>query len=1000
MEKEHPKYLLYFNLRGNVIYDEAEFNTIGKLVKNLIDNKYFQLDYKIFFNQEITNYKILKNELSDDIMLIMGQIDDELVDSIISDIVTIIGIDDVIRRRSEYDFNDTGYSDEELVMKFADFVKEAEAIEVNLEDDYTQNSNYLQQKQYLNFCNYLIKNENLDDFSLLKELNVLEALFANFPYFLRYIMSWDLSKLVVYYNKDLIKILRNIRIYVSQSEVDQDNVKELFVYKYILETFFATNKLYYDPEEAFDKVKNKLEVLIKQYNQKRIEIFDRKFKLFKGNYQILSIADAKSKTFKEYDKIASNINKHFEKLKPLLKSFRTIENNFVKFNSKKKHPERIKTTLEQFKESGIVKDYQEKFGIYNITLESSEHIPYLQGKWFEYYTARVCSEIIEGFIAEGYKIDFEIMQNVLVQIDNQKRELDIVAYLNGHLFYIENKIDSKNTFSYDIEKYRINTENMNIDSNNCYLVFLEGEDRKDEDIKFYQLKAFRNRFTRKVKKILETDEKTFKEKKLAIQRAEKEKEAILKSINKTKTTLYLRHHIDYEVEEKRIRRTIQKYDEEIIKITFPNKDKFFEETLIQIEESGNEKLKEAFQSFQDIYETNYHNKLAFNMPDKIFFNRLGDELAKIDDNDILINAREKLYCLAGNIEKFLNLGDFKLEEKLLILCGYGDRHDNYLEVLENLLSLKYIFSLDRSCYLLVHYLNNIGDDILRDSIVINKFIAILEKYLTNVEALLINKIIKIRNSIMQIRKEREFIGVLINTFMVKHFQEFSLYGLVFSNIDTFIYRVSTNQMIYRKSIINSELGKHLLSYNPIKTAYFENKYEEASKILFENSHELKNEIQKMINADERMIFEVKKNNFTAKALKVLKECGVIADYQTVKNVDLYIGIFTNFQVFNWFKQYSWIGNYLSNRYDSDPLYTNVDLHYQEDKSKLLLLKKVGRSVTYCLFKFINTELKFACGIVSANSLKQALDALRDDDYNLNIKDITYQCDKRILKKVQ
>src|SRR5690554_3129036 len=255
MEKEHPKYLLYFNLRGNVIYDEAEFNTIGKLVKNLIDNKYFQLDYKIFFNQEITNYTILKNELSDDIMLIMGQIDDELVDSIISDIVTIIGIDDVIRRRSEYDFNDTGYSDEELVMKFADFVKEAEAIEVNLEDDYTQNSNYLQQKQYLNFCNYLIKNENLDDFSLLKELNVLEALFANFPYFLRYIMSWDLSKLVVYYNKDLIKILRNIRIYVSQSEVDQDNVKELFVYKYILETFFATNKLYYDPEEAFDKVK-------------------------------------------------------------------------------------------------------------------------------------------------------------------------------------------------------------------------------------------------------------------------------------------------------------------------------------------------------------------------------------------------------------------------------------------------------------------------------------------------------------------------------------------------------------------------------------------------------------------------------------------------------------------------------------------------------------------------------------------------------------------------
>lgn len=1000
----NPKYLLYFNLLGS--YNETEFATIKKIITNLIAYRYYNLDITIQFNEEIMNYQTIKKELSNDIMLIMGQIDDDLVDDLVYEVTSILGIDKVLRRRSIHDFNSTGYSDEELNMMYQEYLEEVQKLETSkvqslnltkLKGDFKYYQlPFLSQDDYLDFCNLFLENyHNPEAFLMLQELNVLEALFSNFPYFLKYLQLINLPEIIKLYSKDTIKIIRNIRTYADQSDEYNDNIKELFAYKLILDVHFKITEFHYDPEEGFNEIKNQIEIIISKYEQEIIASFNQKIKLFKNDYPIISIADPRQKTFQEYMKIAKTINKHFDKLKPLLKSFRSLDKSFVKFNSKMKYPERIKTTLELFKQSGIVKEYHEKYGVYSIDLATTEHVPFLQGQWFECYTATLCQEIIESFQNQGYNIDYQIYQNVICEIDGNRRELDLIVYLNGTIFYIENKIESKNAFRTDIEKYRQNIEQMNIEPYNCYLVYLEGEERQSDYIKFCNLQTFKNKFKKEVLKILEAVLQKEKMAKALEEKAKREEEQAQKAISKERTSLYLRYRIDYEAEEKKIRRAIERYQDEILKISLPSKDHFFQETRKQIEELNDEVLLNMFIQFQEHYEAYYYSKLAFKMYDKNFFKKMAVDLHSIDENNKLRIAYDKLLCLSGDIEEFLS-DSSQLENKLLILCGYGDLLDNYIDVIKVIFEGDNILSQDRSCYLLNYYIEHLTDYIIRDQIIVNEFLELVLKYAFSLEHILNNRMTK-ASSVQALKKEKEFIAVFICTFMKKHFKDFSYYGLVFNNLETFIYRIATNEIVYAKNLQQLSIGKYLTSLHPHKIAYYEEHYQDLSTFICENYQELKNDLDVIIDCDEHLTFKVTKSANVEKLMKLLKDSGIIADYKEIKSLNLYLGIYTNLDRLNWLKNKAYFGAYLCLHYQSEKLLNNVNIEVGKKKYRIVFIHELKSKILMVLAR--NQDLSsFAIEYIDKVEFNNVIRSLNDRDFHYQYADVLKVCDSKVLKK--
>lgn len=999
MELDIPKYLLYFNLEGITSYNESEFITIKKIMKNILNSRYYTLDIQIQFNNEIINYESIKKELqSNNIMLLMGHIDEELVEDIIYEVSSIIGTDNPIRRKSYNDFNATGYTDEQLSELYKQIINESQEIKV-IEEEYTGNfkilaSNfiffnisYLDQSHYISFCNLLIKNaDNLDCFEMLQDLNVCEALFKNFKYLIKYISLLDLDAIIRYYNKDTIKILRSLRTYVKQSEDSNDNIKELLLHKFFLNKF-NISKFLYDPEEGFNQIREEIYNIINIRNNELIEEFESHVNLFKDNHDILTVGDDNTKVYKAHKTIAINLKKHFEKLKPLIKSFRSIDDNFLQFNSKLNNQERINITLDRFMKARIIKDYQEKFGLYKITIESSEHIPFLQGKWFEYYTASVCEDIIENYKKQGFFPDYKIYQNVVVNINGYKRELDIIIYLNGKVFYIENKIENRNSIKNDILKYQQNSESMNITSNNCYIVYLEGEDRLNEAIKVCNLQTFISKFKKEALKILEEDKNNYLLKMKEKELKEKQEREINKILEKEMRSLYLSNFVDYEEEEQRINKLIYRFKEESKKIQIPSNEDFFDELNNTINSIKDKILNQKYEEYKAKYKDRYFSNIKKHTEKNIYKDMLAD-LKNFGYERELSIFYERLLCLNENFEEFFSISNRTLVSKLIILCGYATNTKEYLNIIGAIMLGGFQLGSEASSYLLVSYIDRIKP--LHGLDAIELFSSIIIDYAKQF-SLNSNDFKNAKEQFLAARKEKEFLCVLIYEFAIKHLKKYNLKGLVIEETSKFIINLLQNQETFIYKLKDLTYGKSIITLDPIKDFFSEDNFIDLSSYLFLNYRVLKNEFNTIRNSkDNNYIFEGPRNEIIAKFLKLSQSAGIIANYKEIKKADKYIAIFSNDNYYKWLVNYYWVGVYLAFTNESGYDYTNIMIN---NNMRLLFIKEINNKLIVCLSKFINEMYLMNILVTNKTNLNKVLRNLNDSDFIYRVDNIIEEISK-------
>lgn len=1000
MEHENPKYLLYFDLTN---YQANEFATIKKLVKNIFNVRYYFLDIDIQFNEEIINYDAIKKDLSHNIMLLIGQIDDNLVDDIVYEINSLLGTDRVIRRRSVHDFNRTGYSDDQLNTMYQDFLEESEKLTCTVSDVSDElsalsqnfiyaNLPYLSADHYLTFCKLFVNNaNNLDSFEMLQDLNVCEALFKHFTYFLKYLSQVKWQDLIIYYHKDTLKILRNIRTFVKDSETSNDDIKEILLYKYILQSF-NVNQFFYDPEEGFNQIRVEIEKVLEARKQALIDAFEERVHLFKDHYEIINISDPKTKTYRAYQKISANLQKYFEPLKPLLRAFRESFESPVKFNSKQHNPERNKMSLDYLKKYRIVKDYHEKYGNYTINIEGNEHIPFLQGKWFEYYTALVCQEIIENYRQQGYFPDYGIYQNVLVQIDGVKRELDIIIYLNGTIFYIENKIDSKNTYKNDLYKYSLNIDKMNINPNNCMLVYLEGEDRPFDKIKICNFNTFVTRFKKEVLKILEED----KNKTLAQQRAQeialRAEQMMLKTLVKEKNSLYARCHYD-EDEVTKFYHLVDKYKEEAKKLLDLNKKQFFDNLEVGVRSLKDDNLLLKFNAFKTKYQALYLSTIRKKTIDTALIKEMISVLNSFKRPE-LATYIECLNCLADEMETFLATGSKDIKTKFKILCEYGVNNPHYIFVLGSFLTSPLLLTASDTHYLVIAYLNRLNPKILNPKH-LDELIKVIYRYIEISRNIIKFEIKNSRDAYLITRKEKEFISVLIYTVGMIYLHEFDVSGLQIDHNEEFLSRLSANPILYRNYINKTKLGKKLLPLNLTKKHFYEPSYLDLSSYLLLNYKTLKGEIKKMINCDEHLIFTIARTEQVGKMLKKLESSEIISGYKEIKKADLFIGIFKNQVTYDWFRNYCWVGIGLAFSSECSFDFTNANGTLNGEEVKIMFAL-TNKNVWLCLGKMVGEDLKLALVKTNFQNVMSTLQNLHE--FNYNLENIKAECDRAIKKR--
>lgn len=1002
VENDIPKYLMYFNLDE---YQESEFATIKKIIKHIANNRYYTIDMQIQFNNEIINYEAIRKEVkANNVMLIMGYINDELADDLEYEISTLLDCKSPIRHKSKNDFNTTGYTDEQLSQTYQDTINKSKEIQI-LNFDYDDNFKilvkefipynliYLRRENYLAFCNLMIMHvNNLDIFEMLQDFNACEALFKNFPYFIRYLQDLDIEAIVKYYDKDTFKILKNIRSFVRQSDDYNDNIRELFLYKFILQKF-GISQFFFDPEEALNQIKEKINKLVENKNEMLIKAFDERVQLFHGNYKIISISDEETKINQAYKHISNNIKQHFEELKGLIRSFKIVDENFVQFNSKFNNQDLINKTLERLVKARIVKSYQEKYGLYKITLESTEHIPFLQGKWFEYYTANMCEEVLTNYQKQKYFVDYSVYQNIIVEINGIRRELDIIIYVNGKVFYIENKVESKNTFKTDIDKYISNTEKMNIEGGN-YIVYLEGEERSCEGIKIYSFTNFLPKFKKEVLKIIEEDTKKHdaltKEKELKLQR-EKEMQKIL---DREIKALYLRHFVDYTKEEEVITKLNSRYDEEISKLMIPDSKDFFDDLQVEVKALNDKKVQAKFENFEKKYKEEYLEKIKARVNDDIY-KRMYKDLQKLGYKDNFTLFYERLLCLNEQYDDFLKMGKRSIVNKAQILCGYGNRTSEYISILTTLITIINQVNKEQYLYYIIAYLKGLDKRYIRSLKATGALIDFMATFIKsrNIDAFDVKRT---REQILAEKREKDFFVVLLCNFGKIHLKSFTYSGLENNYIQIFQHLIQCyNIEIFNEELKKDDIGKMLSNFNPLCKFFTEEQYIDVSSYLFLNYKVLQGTCILMKEVDSgKLICKLPRNDVILKLLKQLSESRIISSYKEVKKADACLAKFHSHNEYEWLVKYYWVGVYLRFIYEVKNPFINTMLKVKNKEVLLLMIKELNGKLLVCLGSYF-TNFKIAVLRINVQELEQAILSIEERDFMYSILDIREVLDREI-----
>ena len=994
MNQITPTYALYFDLNGITSYDESEFNTIKKIIANIINNRYYQLEIEIEFNEEILNYEVMKKRLSNNIMRISGQISDFLVDDLIEEVKNVLSIDNVIRNRTTSGFNSTGYSDEELMSKYNYYLRQAQLIlkKENIEIDRFKkgfiydNLGELEEKEFDRFCTLLIENiNNIEVFEFLYDLKVVEALFLNFDYFLKFIELIDFKILIIYYNRDLIKILRNIRIYVKQSDDFNDNIKELFIYKYILNNKLSIDGHVYDPEEGFNKIREEIESRINKRNKHLVNSFDEHVNLFKNDYHIISVGDSETKAFKNAKEIADKIKRKVEVIDRLLKAFRMAENTTVHFNCKFNDLELYRDFLDNLKSKRIIDDYKEKYGDFTISIENSDHMAFLQGKWFEYYTASICEEIIINSIKDDDDSEYGIYQNVVVRMNGFVRELDIVVCINDLIYYIENKIERKNTFASDLEKYRVNSQNMNIDNSNCYLVYLNGEDSSIEDVRVLNIKNFINQFKKGVIQNLEKHKLIKNAKEIEEQKVLKHQQTVNKIIRREKARLQ-DLSFKYDIEQKRIDKAITEQDDRIAKVDIPNMVNFFSEAKIEIEEIGELGLIDKFVGFEKKYQKDYLHKISLKRLDRSFFKAMNDDLIRIDNNK-LKQSHAKLLCLANDWKKAIEYS-LPVKTLLLTLCGYGKKINDYYNLILFILK-EWIHYTKNDCdAIFIHYLDLIDESVIIRNIDAHELVSRIVMYHNVVNETIERGNTHVNNPVLARRKELKFMNTFLLYFMKRHFDGFEIRGLSLTDFASFVNTLQNLGFPLKDNLKQSKIGSTLNKFKPTPLTFMRNEDLDPASYLYSNYHSFSSLIERFrTNVDKGYVFDIPKSEQNLKLMKLLLGNEIIVDYKDVKNTERIVGVFSNEKTYNWLVDFRWVGIYLPFKFDVDGFYSNIAFENQNIDFRSNLIIELNDNVLFSLGIIINGELLSYIDICPVKDFESILLNLNETKFDTKITEI-------------
>lgn len=1006
MELSTPNYGIYFDLDGIITYNSEEFNTIKKIINNILSSRYYQLEVTILFNEEIATYDGMKKQLSNNIMQVIGHIPDELIDDIIDEIKNILAIEKVIRHRSSNSYNNTGYSDDELLAMYNDYIEEALKLEV-IECNYNfgilnkkfEYANFIQIKEaeYLDFIMLLLNNgENLDSFEMLYDFNVINALFKNFPYFIKYLDLIDFNDLIIYYKHDLYKILRNIRLYVKQISDDyNDNIKELFLYQYILNNKFSNAGSIYDPEEGLNKLLEIFDDEIFYRESELIHTFEDKVKLFKNNYNIIAVGDSETKAFKQSRKVADIIKRNVAIFDQMLDAFRKAENTTVRFNSKFNNTDEYSSFLELLKKARLVKEYTEKYSLFTITLEN-EAVSFVQGKWFEYYTSSVCEDIIQNYIKQGHNPDYGIYQNVVVELDGFRRELDIIVCINDLVYYIENKIERRNTLKSDLDKYRENSEFMNIDPKNCYLVYLNGEDNALDDLRVCSIQTFTTHFKKGVLHNLDHHRQISNIKKIEEQKELKLKEKRNKSIQREKARLYnLRY--DPVIEERRINKAVQEYNINPSDYNINVKDHFFIETQTEVDGFWDEELKQAFKVFRKKYENEYLKKIKSNAPNISFYQKMLNDLIDFDQ-DRLKQARSKLYCLTNKDDELINM-KHNPKVLLMILCGYGTKLTGYYNVISTLFDNTILFTNEKLDKLFVYYLNSIDEDKIVKNISGIGFDTSIAIYLDFVKVVTESGKVHLKNPKLKLDEEYKFINVLIYTFLNRHYDGFNTKGLSMKSTGSFIAKLMYNLQIRNTNVVQEPLFIEFNKFQCKKLSQISLKYYDVASYIYLNYHFFADILANLsVNIEEGFIFELPKSDQLLKLLKLLSECEFIKDYKEVKNTDVVVGIFDHEDVYSWFVNYHWVSVYLSINNNADMTYGDVEFNIDEFYFRTYMVKEVNGKYLIVLGHVIDGDEPLAkVVLLSIDEIEEEFKSLNNNSFTIKTNEIQSEIDRMIGK---
>lgn len=976
------KYLLYFALHGNIIYHKSEFVTIKKIISNIMKTRFFMYDVEIKFNEEIINYDAIKDKLSEDVLLIITDINDLIIQDLIDEVLYVLGDRKVIRLRTSEGFNKTGLSDDELLdlyNKYLDKSNEINSIEndklSNLRKNYKiENIPSLDLEEKETFCSlFLEKYDDLNGFSFFEDYSVTNSLFLNFHYLLKYFSLIDLEKLIIYYQKDAIKYLRQIRFYVSHSDDYNDNIKEILLYNHIIKKF-NNEKLVYDPEEALDIIREEFDRLYISRRNYLINEMQTRFSLFSGEYKIYGYSDVKSRIYSSYSYVSSYIHKYFDKLAPLIKSFKIIDNYVVKFNSKMLNDDIISNALSKMKEHKIIKDYTAIHGSYTIYLLDGEHIAFLQGKWFEYYTAKLCEEVLENYKKQGYYPDYGIYQNIVVVLEGLKRELDLVIYVNGNVFYIENKVDGRKSLKYDIEKYNENIRHMNISKSNCYLVSLEGEEVVVDGIHVCSITSFITKFKKDVLKILE-EHKTITEKarQKEIIKIKQEKE-ISDAIQKIKNTLLLQYNIDDEKEKVKFYKLLDKFKTEVSKLSFDNfKNYFINIKEIDFHEKG--KVKKFIDKYEDIFFSAYENE-----DESVFRSMLKDAL---NISDPLF--KDFIYPLQILNNDLKSLDNLPAPYVLNLMCGYGAKSKDINFVYNTLMRAG---SKQEHKYLFFAYImNNEAIDIT----CVEEFFSILISSLYSLKELFKGKNhFSYREQILYRNNELEFLLAVSLLFMEKVYGKLYIDGIRYTNIADLAFRVYTNPDNFYH-LVTSEYGMILKDLKFYQN-YFQTKKTSPNpaNYLFLNRKKLLPEDRVFFEVDEKtLIFQVKRSEQANKLLNLLLYEEIIASFKEVKKADLYFAIFSSYDNYLWYSNGDYIGEYLSSKFDVCSTFPNFHVSVREKDYLVALFKVINDDVIVALFD--KQILKFALLKKNKDDISGAIINIKNEDFIYGFDDVVIEC---------